>query len=117
MKNATSNYASRLPAAFSPETKLDRQPSSAAFNFQSSDAMRLTAGNSFAATGGSTVLTHLMFMKRRLAMLLAMSGLAVCAANVTQAAVTVTAATGGTNLSADNAQNATAPAFTTPHRS
>src|SRR6266480_2333075 len=52
-------------------------------------------------------------MKKRLAMLLVASGLAVCAANVTQAAVTVTPATGGTNISSDKAQNSAAPAFTT----
>ena len=90
-----------------------RLPIQPAFDFHTSDAMRSKPDKSFAAIHGSTAVPHVKFIKKRLAMLLVASGLAVCAANVTQAAVTVTAATGGTNISADKAQNATAPAFTT----
>src|SRR5437667_7357602 len=53
-------------------------------------------------------------MKKKIAMLLVVSGLAMGATTMTQAAVTVTAATGGTNVSADRAQNGAAPAFITP---
>jgi len=90
-----------------------RLPIQPAFDFHTSDAMQSKPDKSFAAIPGSTAVPHVKFIKKRLAMLLVASGLAVCAANVTQAAVTVTAATGGTNISADKAQNATAPSFTT----
>src|SRR5258705_336856 len=69
-------------------------------------AMQSKPDKSFAAIHGSTAVPHWKFMKKQLAMLLVVSGLAVCAATVTQAAVTVSAATGGTNISADKAQNA-----------
>ena len=54
---------------------------------------------------GLDLVSRFRFMKRKLSMLLAVSGLALGATTVTQAAVTVTAATGGTNVSADRAQN------------
>src|SRR5436309_6632662 len=56
---------------------------------------------------GSAAVTHLKSMKKKLAMLLVASGLALCTANVAEAAVTVTAPTGGNNISADKALNST----------
>src|SRR5436190_6731521 len=56
---------------------------------------------------GSAAVTHLKSMKKKLAMLLLASGLALCTANVAQAAVTVTAPTGANNISADKALNST----------
>src|SRR5262245_21211857 len=50
---------------------------------------------------------NLNLMKTKLAMLLVASGLALCAANVAQAAVTVTSPFGGNNISADKALNST----------
>src|SRR5437660_9507246 len=79
-----------------------RLPIQPAFDFHTSDAMQSKPDKSFAAIHGSTAVTHWKFMKKRLAMLLVASGLAVCAANVTQAAVAVTTATGGATISADN---------------
>ena len=62
---------------------------------------------------GSATARRFKFIKKKIAMLLVVSGLAIGATTMTQAAVTVTAATGGTNVSADRAQNGAAPAFIT----
>src|SRR5207247_10759656 len=58
-----------------------------AFDFHPSGAMQSKPDKSLAAIHGSIAVPHLKFMKKRLAMLLVVSGLAVCAATVTQAAV------------------------------
>jgi len=110
---AITHCCSRCPFWSGVSLQFMRLAIQPAFDFQPSDPMQSKPDKSFAAIHGSTAVTHLKFMKKRLAMLLVISGLAVCAANVTQAAVTVTAATGGTIISADKAQNAAAPAFTT----
>src|SRR5437667_518044 len=84
-----------------------RLPTEPAFNLRASDVMQSTPDKSFAALHGSAAVTHLKSMKKKLAMLLVASGLALCTANVAQAAVTVTSPTGGNNISADKALNST----------
>src|SRR5438876_9503267 len=81
--------------------------------FMSGAAMNSRRQSLRLSTIGSAAACRFEFMKKNIAMFLVVSGLAMGATTVTQAAVTVTAATGGTNVSADRAQNGAAPAFTT----
>src|SRR5437667_12207419 len=83
------------------------------FDFQLSERMNSKPGNSPAPIIGSAKARRFNLMKKKIAMFLVVSGLAMGATTMTQAAVTVTAATGGTNVSADRAQNGAAPAYST----
>src|SRR5437879_4188103 len=78
-----------------------------AFDLHAPETMQSKPEKSFGAVHGATAVSHLNFMQKQFAILLIVSGLALCAANITQAAVTVTAATGGNNISADKALNST----------
>ena len=78
--------------------------------FMSGAAMNSRRQSLRLSTIGSATACRFEFMKKNIAMFLVVSGLAMGATTVTQAAVTVTAATGGTNVSADRAQNGSAPA-------
>src|SRR5688572_30073528 len=84
-----------------------RRPTGPVFDLRASDVMRSTPDKSFSALHGSAAVTPLKSMKNKLAMLLVASGLALCAANVAQAAVTITTPTGGNNISANKALNST----------
>ncbi len=100
------NWATGHPSLLFP-VQFMRLPTEPAFDLRASDVMKSTPDKSFAALHGSAAVTHLKSMKKKLAMLLLASGLALCTANVAQAAVTVTAPTGGNNISADKALNST----------
>src|SRR5947209_4058039 len=58
-----------------------RLPTEPAFDLRASDVMQSTPDKSFAALHGSAAVTHLKSMKKKLAMLLVASGLALCTAN------------------------------------